>query len=110
MPDKITYHSGYDTTAEEEIVDMIGSNAQFFDELIEDIGGIRVFANHHAAHTKNKAASIETKMKELMSATDYYGKIDLLMVLSHNHKAATVQFGGMTGVMTPVGNTKPHMQ
>lgn len=94
------YHSGYDHTAEEEICDMIGSNAFFFDELIEDIAGIRVFANHHSAHTKNKAASIETKMRELMGAKDYYGDVKL-MVVSHNHKACTVQFGGMTGVMTP---------
>lgn len=92
------YHCGDDTIAEELIADKIG--CEYDDEIIKDIGGIRVFANHHSAHTKNKAASIETKMKEVKGAQNYYGKIDLL-VLSHNHIYTSVQMRGMTGVMTP---------
>jgi hypothetical protein len=94
------YHCGRDLIAEEDIAEKVGSNCTYHDELVMDMAGIRIFANHHSAHTKNKAASIETKMKEVQGASDYYGKVDLL-VLSHNHVYTSVSNKYMTGVMTP---------
>lgn len=92
------YHSGDEVVAEQIIADKLGWH--YAPEAIVEVCGVRIFSNHYAPHTQNKAGMLEKKLKELAAAEACYGKIDVLN-LAHNHKFAAAITQSHIGIVTP---------
>lgn len=92
------FHCGEDPIAEEVIASNLG--AKYADEGIIETCGIRIFANHHIAHSQYKAGALERKIIQVAAAERYYGKIDVVL-RSHNHQFMSVVSREHVAVMTP---------
>lgn len=92
------YHSGDEIKAERILAEMVGG--VYCDEMVIEECGLRIFANHHIPHARNKAASLERKVQEFAEAHEYYDDADTL-VFSHNHRFACVVTSEYFAVMTP---------
>jgi len=92
------FHCGEDPIAEETIAAALG--ARYADEGIIETCGIRIFANHHIAHSQYKAGALERKIIQVAAAERYYGKIDVIL-RAHNHQFMSVVSREHVAVMTP---------
>lgn len=92
------YHSGREIYAERLLAEKLG--ATYCDEMVIEECGLKIFANHHIAHSANKAASLERKVKEFAASSQYYDYADTL-VFSHNHAFSCITTLQYVAVMTP---------
>lgn len=93
-----TFHCGEDIIAERIIAEELG--AHYADECIIETCGIRLFVNHHIAHSQYKAGALERKISQVSAYNKYYGDVDVL-VFAHNHQFMSVISRNHVAVMTP---------
>jgi len=92
------FHSGYNPIAEQVIAENLG--AHYADECIIETCGLRIYANHHIAHTQYKAGALERKINQVSAVERYYGNIDVVL-RAHNHQFMSVVSRDHVAIMTP---------